>query len=284
MNQKSAVALRPVPGLFLRPSPGFESHASSALAPSFTVTLCLRGSFKETLDLASLRATDYTFSLFAGLCEMRTPRRVVPSASTSVNYSPLSAAQASSRSSSAPRSFYSTYLSGTRAQSCITVLNDCLNALNACANKRRTRKAQLDSSYMECIDTRGVRVCVSTLHNVGNIPRTTICKSSSGMSIATLAPASIRYTDAFTPTLCTTGGLPRFPNVPTLAVQASSSSRNMPPRSLCSSPTLTYSFRHYCVTPTTDPPSLQERQLSTRPHTLVAILNGQRLAELVALL
>ena len=175
-------------------------------------------------------------------------------------------------------------LSGTRAQSCITVLNDCLNALNACANKRRTRKAQLDSSYMECINTRGVRVCMSTLHNVGNIPRTTICKSSSGMSIATLAPASIRYTDAFTPTLCTTGGLPRFPNVPTLAVQASSSSRNMPPRSLCSSPTLTYSFRHYCVTPTTDPPSLQERQLSTRPHTLVAILNGQRLAELVALL
>ena len=110
---------------------------------------------------------------------------------------------------------------------------------------------------------------VHLLHNVGNIPRTTICKSFSSMSIATLAPACMHYTDAFTSTRFTTGGLPQFPNVPTIAMQASGSSRDAPPRSLRSGPTLTHSFRRYCSTPTKDPPGLQERQLSTCPHTIV---------------
>ena len=194
---------------------------------------------------------------------MRTPRRVVPPTSTSVNYSPLSTAQASSRSSSTPWSSYSTCVSGTRAQSRITVLTDRLKALNACTNKRAlTRHVSTYFIYLASNFAFRVR----HLHNVGNRPSANlplVC-----LSLLSHLPAYATQTLSHLLDV-TTGRLPQFPNIPTLAVQVRGSSCNTPPRSLGSGPTLTYSFRCYCTTLSTDPPDVQERQLSTRPHTLV---------------
>jgi hypothetical protein len=63
----------------------------------------LRGPFRRGTRSRSLqRVASHTSSPFAGLCKMRTPRRALSSPCSSVNYSPLSAALASSLSSSAP--------------------------------------------------------------------------------------------------------------------------------------------------------------------------------------
>ena len=203
---------------------------------------------------------------------MRTPRRVVPPTSTSVNYSPLTATQASSRSSSTQWSSYSTRVSGTRAQSRITVLTDRLKALNARTNKRALTH-HVSTYFIYLASNFAFRV--RHLHNAGNRPSANlplVC-----LSLLSLLPAYTTQTLSH-PLDVTTGGLPQFPNVPTLAVQASGSSRNAPPRSLRSGPTLTYSFRRYCVTLTTNPPGLQERQLSTRPHMLVVHPKSQYLS------
>ena len=194
----------------------------------------------------------------------------MPPASISVHYSPLSAAQTSSRSSSAPWSSYS-----------VCIFRNTSSVPHYCTHRppqgtqRLRQQAPHPKSALRC-EVYGMHrhtgregVYVYLLHNVGNISRTTICKFSSIMSVAPLAPACMHYTDAFTSTRFTMGGLPQFPNVPTLAVQTSGSSRNTPPRLPGSGPTLTHSFRRYCATPTTDLPGLQERQLSTRPHTIV---------------
>ena len=121
---------------------------------------------------------------------MRTSRRVVPPASISVHYSPLSAAQTSSRSSSAPWSSYSACIFRNTS----SVPHYCTHRPPQ-GTQRLRQQAPHPKSALRC-EVYGMHrhtgregVYVYLLHNVGNISRTTICKFSSIMSVAPLAPA-----------------------------------------------------------------------------------------------
>lgn len=183
---------------------------------------CFAGSISKRRSISQPAARSsqlcYTFSIFAGLCEMRTPRRAVP---PSVNL-----------------------LATLRGPGKHPILFRAVVFLSTlAATKRSTRKIAAG-----CVKNMGyVRACMSTSCITWAIFfERPSAKFSSSMSNAKLAPACMHYPNSFTPILRATGCLPQssnVPNVPTLAVQADSSSRNTPPRSLRSGSTLTPSFR-----------------------------------------
>jgi hypothetical protein len=128
---------------------------------------------------------------------MHTPRRAVPSACSSVNYSPFSAAQ-----DPLPRHCLPTAeacVSGTRARSRITY--QPLQGAQRCIDKRRTRKMQLDARNTS---TRGVKACIASSRRIVVIflERPSADLPSSRIFIATLAPACMYHTIVFTLTRC----------------------------------------------------------------------------------
>ena len=121
---------------------------------------------------------------------------------------------------------------------------------------------------MECIDTRGVRVCMSTSCIMWAIflERPSVNFPLLCLSLHSLLPAlhrcfhihSIYY------------GWPATISQRTHASSADERQLSQYATSFARlGPDFDTLVPPYCATPTTDLPGLQERQLSTRPHTIV---------------